>query len=306
MKKIIVKISEGLGNQLFMYANAYSLSKTLGYNLLIDKESGYKDKHLKNINPYLLDNFCISANLASKNDTSINKYDYIKNKLHKKIDFFKKKKSYIIEPRNKKTTFISYEDYLKGMTYTNKIFVDGFFQSEKYFEKYINEIKNEFKFKNIHENRLDININDLKDKSSVSIAVRTNRYNERSLNDLNNENKNNLSDQFTKKTIIYIEKAVEFFKKKIINPKFYVWSNDLTKLRSYFGGEFKFVNNIENKSISDLYTMSLCSNFILGPSTFHWWGAYLSNNPNKICICPPKELTFSSNLDIYPSSWIKF
>jgi hypothetical protein len=26
-KKIIVKISEGLGNQLFMYANAYAISK---------------------------------------------------------------------------------------------------------------------------------------------------------------------------------------------------------------------------------------------------------------------------------------
>ena len=28
-KKIIVKISEGLGNQLFMYANAYAISKNL-------------------------------------------------------------------------------------------------------------------------------------------------------------------------------------------------------------------------------------------------------------------------------------
>jgi len=28
-KKIVAKISEGLGNQFFMYANAYSLSKNL-------------------------------------------------------------------------------------------------------------------------------------------------------------------------------------------------------------------------------------------------------------------------------------
>jgi len=306
VKKLIVKISEGLGNQLFMYANAYSLSRTLNYDLFIDKVSGYKDDHLSNINPYLLDNFCISANLASINDTSTNKYYYIKNKLKKKFDLFKNKKSYIIEPRNKKTTFITYKDYLKNTTYTNKIFVDGFFQSERYFEKYADEIKNEFKFKNLDESKLAININELKDKSSVSIVVRTNRYNERSIKDLHNENKVNASNQFTKKTIMYIEKAVEFFKKKIVNPKFYVWSNDFTNLRPYFGNEFKFVVNKSNKSISDLYTMSLCSNFIIGPSTFHWWGAYLSNNINKICICPPKELTFSSNLDIYPNSWIKF
>ena len=36
MKKIITRISEGLGNQLFMYANAYALSKKLEYNLYID------------------------------------------------------------------------------------------------------------------------------------------------------------------------------------------------------------------------------------------------------------------------------
>ena len=33
-KKIIVEISEGLGNQMFMYAHAYSLSKNLDYLIL--------------------------------------------------------------------------------------------------------------------------------------------------------------------------------------------------------------------------------------------------------------------------------
>ena len=42
MKKSIVRISEGLGNQLFMYAHAYSFSKKLGYNLMIDPISAYR------------------------------------------------------------------------------------------------------------------------------------------------------------------------------------------------------------------------------------------------------------------------
>ena len=45
MKKILtVEIAEGLGNQIFMYAFAYSLSKRLGYNLYIDNKSGYYKK----------------------------------------------------------------------------------------------------------------------------------------------------------------------------------------------------------------------------------------------------------------------
>ena len=42
MKKLLtVEIAEGLGNQLFMYAHAYSLSKKLNYKIQIDNTSGY-------------------------------------------------------------------------------------------------------------------------------------------------------------------------------------------------------------------------------------------------------------------------
>ena len=44
MKKLIVRISEGLGNQLFMYANSYALSKRLNYELFIDNTSAYLNK----------------------------------------------------------------------------------------------------------------------------------------------------------------------------------------------------------------------------------------------------------------------
>ena len=62
-KKLIVRISEGLGNQLFMYANAYSLSKKINYDLFVDNESSYTGK---NIRSYLLNNFEISANIATQ------------------------------------------------------------------------------------------------------------------------------------------------------------------------------------------------------------------------------------------------
>ncbi len=40
-KFIIARIAEGLGNQLFMFANAYAIAKRKGYFLMIDNESGY-------------------------------------------------------------------------------------------------------------------------------------------------------------------------------------------------------------------------------------------------------------------------
>jgi len=45
-KKIIVRIAEGMGNQLFMYAHAYALSKKLNCKLYIDDTSGYYQKKI--------------------------------------------------------------------------------------------------------------------------------------------------------------------------------------------------------------------------------------------------------------------
>ena len=36
--KLLFRIAEGLGNQLFMYAHAYALSKKIKYKLYIDNE----------------------------------------------------------------------------------------------------------------------------------------------------------------------------------------------------------------------------------------------------------------------------
>ena len=48
---IIVQVSEGLGNQLFMYAHAYALSKKLNKNLLIDNSTGYY-KYKNSLRPH--------------------------------------------------------------------------------------------------------------------------------------------------------------------------------------------------------------------------------------------------------------
>ena len=55
---IIAKISEGLGNQLFMYANAYTISRKFDLNLCLDPYSGY---YKNNIRSFMLNNFNISS-----------------------------------------------------------------------------------------------------------------------------------------------------------------------------------------------------------------------------------------------------
>ena len=49
MKKVIVRLGNGLGNQLFTYAAAYSFAKRNNAELYIDDESGF----YKNIREFL-------------------------------------------------------------------------------------------------------------------------------------------------------------------------------------------------------------------------------------------------------------
>ena len=56
--KIIIRLSNNLGNQMFMYATAYTFAKKLNRDLFIDNETAYKERN--NIHKYDLDIFDIS------------------------------------------------------------------------------------------------------------------------------------------------------------------------------------------------------------------------------------------------------
>ena len=57
-KKLIVRVANGLGNQLFIYATAYAFAKQLDRELLIDEKSGFLNEERKI--KYELDSFNIS------------------------------------------------------------------------------------------------------------------------------------------------------------------------------------------------------------------------------------------------------
>ena len=159
-------------------------------------------------------------------------------------------------------------------------------------------LKNIFKVKESLINNKNKYIDDLTQNNSVSICIRQNRYSE---GKLKNDHK---SSKFTKDTIEYVDRAVKYVKQKVNNPKFFVWSNDFNNLNEYFNkNEFTFIENQENKALNDFHLFSYSKHFIVGPTSFHWWGAWLNDNPDKICI-RPSNINPSNNKDFWPNSWI--
>ena len=305
MKKniAIVRIAEGLGNQLFMYCNAYSLAKRKKYKLLIDNESGYfKNKNKLRKRKYLIKYFNVKNTICPDHLKFNSYFKDITRKLLKITDFFKSKKTFLIEHRDndKKTYFKEIINY----PLSNPAYIEGHFESEKYFSNDKEELQKILTINNKYINHKNKYVYLITKKNSVSLHIRRHKFSE----EINEAKKNEnilKSDNFSKDSILYAQKAIKYFRKKIKNPTFFIWSNDFVGLEHYFKDrDCVFVKN--NNVIMDFYLFSLCKHFAVGGSTFHWMGAWLNNNKNKICLRPKNiVLNPSKNKDFWPSNWIK-
>ena len=303
MKKVIARLGNGLGNQLFTYATAYSFAKTINSKLYIDDKSGFY-KRFK----YELHNFNIKAPLADRKEKFIGKLERFKRKFLIKIDKYKNNKNFLIEERDKnKLSYYNPNQF--NINFNKTIFFEGYFQSEKYFSLYKKELLSQFTFKQNIQNQKNKFLNSIKNSNSISIHIRQNKF----LADEGHKNLKKLNTEYVKDSIDNIKKAVLYFDEHIQNPIYFIWSNDFTNLKEIFpSNKYIFVDvNLNNEAALDLYLMSQCKHFILSSSTFHYWGAFLSNNKNRICVGPKYMLNksgyygFSNNKDIKPSWWIE-
>ena len=295
-KILIVRIAEGLGNQLFMYANAYSISKKFGYNLYIDNESGFSKN--KRSRSYNLNFFNIPEQVCPEQFKFNNYIKNFKRKSLKFIDNFISNKKFIIEKidKNKQTQF---EEISKLGSI--QMFIEGHYESELYFKHYETALKKNIKIKYDLIDNNNPYIDQIKQSNSISIHLRKNRFSEDLTNQtVSNNEKDNL---FEKNLINYVNRSIKYLDNKLDNPHYFIWSNEPNKFKDFFLDSKKFTFIENNNLTMDFYLFSLCKNFIVGPSTFHWWGAWLNENQNKLCI-RPKDINPSNNKDFWPKDWI--
>ena len=305
-KKLIVEIAEGLGNQIFMYAHAYSLSKELDYALFIDNKSGYSKRKnlLRSHQKYMLGNFNLYGNIADNDMIYDTNFKRFQKKLKLFFDIFLKKKSFVIE----KKTQINYKKFVQPFInidktkINNNLYVQGNFENYNYFNKYRSELCRIFVPKKEVINENNSLINRIKSSNSVSLHIRRNRFSDQVKSKTSKNIKK--SDIFTENIINYINNSIDFINSKVQNPEYFIWSNNhdnivplLNKIKA------KNYTLVNNDVINDFNLFRYCKHFVVGPSSFHWWGAWLNENPNKICI-RPSNINPSNNENFWPNDWI--
>lgn len=280
--KIIIKMGGGLGNQLFGYAFGRAMSLKTGRELVLDI-SGFR-MYKKPLRRYLLNNYNINVKTFGlfNNFNIINYILYKRIKKYFGIELFKP--SYFNQTGN--TSFIS----IPTIQGNKDIIYEGGWQSPKYFEEYQNIIKNELTLKKIPNISPDI-LNAARQPNSISIHFRRTDYVP--------------LDWSGNWTSTYYPEAMKFIKSNIINPRFFVFSDDIewVKKNYSFGENAVFCSTFGLKDYEELYLMSECTNHIMSNSTFSWWGAYLSKRQG-ITITPKECLpTWIDQNNIYIQGW---
>ena len=111
--------------------------------------------------------------------------------------------------------------------------------------------------------------------------------------------------------ISYYEDAINFFEGEIVNPKFYVFSDDISWAKDNLKLKHPsvFVDHNDDKcDYEDLRLMANCKHHIIANSTFSWWAAWLNQKPDKRVIAPRQwsfpGAKFKPVVDtLIPSDW---
>ncbi len=281
---IIVKFIGGLGNQMFQYAFFKRLVESSKQIVKADV-LGFNNYELHN--GFELENiFKISvgkANLKEINQTT---------DIYRNVFLRLKKRLFGI-----KLNHIKEEQYVFNERFKGNIYLDGYWQSEKFFPADKQEMRNSFEFKNTLTNKNFEISEEIKAVTSISVHIRRKDY-------VNNKVYYQCDAQ-------YYNKAIMYMREKIENPKFYIFSDDIQWVidNLEFIRDVQFVNhNFGLESYVDMQLMSLCKHNIIANSSFSWWGAWLNQNPEKIVIVPPKwynDTEKDNNSEMIPKPWIK-
>lgn len=287
---IIVKLMGGLGNQMFQYAFGKSLEAKFNSPIFFDKS--WFDQKFENVTPRVfgLDAFNISLHFIDP------KRLFFRNPQHSWFKILKQKiKGKIVCQKITEACFSFNQIKPNGNFY-----LEGYWQNNEYYEGIRKIIVEEFHFPKFSRPE-DINLQDIiLGCESVAVHIRRGDY-------VSSPKTNQYHGTCSMK---YYKDAVNKILFEIPNAKFFLFTDDPDYVKSNFGflSDWTLVSDNRRAEVDELNLMHLCKHFIIANSSFSWWGAWLSRNPNKIVVAPKrwyKNEEANEKCKIVPKDWTK-
>lgn len=295
---IIIRMSGGLGNQMFQYA-LYLKLKALGRDVCFDDVSQYDAEAFRNSDqkrrPKHLRVFGIRYPKASREDliritdAAMDLPSRLRRKVCGRRSLEKTDQDFIFDP--------SFLEETEG-------YYCGCFQSPRYFEGEEEAVRKAFAFPpDLLELPRDA------EKKERRILEQAAHYAQRIRSAGENGGSTAIHLRFGDYvdkgdiyggicTDAYYNTAIRKLKAKCPDMTFFVFSNDEEKAGEWIRyqaerqenlGRERFVlvkGSDEDHGYLDLYLMTLCGNHIIANSSFSWWGAWLCREPGKTVFAP--------------------
>lgn len=285
----VVKISDGLGNQMFQYAFARKLQIDTGKRVCLDTRFiNNEDVVARSENPcqmskndvrhFGLDQFQIRLPIA---DNSVLKHwRYLSD-----IGILQRK---VYTMAKKGMWFWGYCDGDLSEIHTDTcfpVYYKGYFFNLKYYDEIKEILRKEFTLKNKMHIPAELR-NILKYENTVSLHVRRGDFLK-------------LNRDISQKE--YYPKALELMSGKVGAATVLVFSDDIewVKKHLHINEKVIYVSEMGFQDYEELVIMKHCKHHIIANSTFSYWAAYLNSNPDKVVVCPKHWKT-----DIIPKEWI--
>lgn len=289
---IVVRLIGGLGNQFFQYAVARHLAEIHSTILKLDI-SGFETYKLRK---YSLWPFNIQENFALPEEVAtltVRKRGIVERVMTRALR----------RPSKPAPTHIREKHFHFDPDILNLpdgVYLDGYWQSEKYFADIAGIIRQEFTVKTPQRGQDKELAERIASCESVSLHIRRGDY----VYNLQTNQAHGICD------LDYYFRCVEWLTQAVKKPHFFVFSDEPEWARDNLKLSYPTTlvdHNGADKDYEDLRLMSQCKHHIMANSAFSWWGAWLCTYPQKTVIAPQKWFNKADcdTSDLVLASWIR-
>jgi len=277
---VIVKLTGGMGNQLFQYAMGRAVANRHNVPLKLDRH--FLDNQPNNQpfarRNYALDMFTINAGRASAAEVS----RYVPLAAYRprlrRQRYGQRLIQRVVQALNPHYITEENADAYNPNSLSNApahCYLDGYWQSEKYVDSIRDELRAELNFVRPLTGKAAALADVIHSCQAVCIHVRRTDF---------------LTDsQQTTLTTSQIEQATTYLIRQGVSPTLFVFSDDIPWCRQHVragGLPLHVVDEAVGDTDTSFQLMTRCRHFILSVSTFGWWAAWLAAHPEKIVLHP--------------------
>jgi len=287
MTSVTVKVMGGAGNQMFQYAAGRALALRTGAELVLDT-TWYREP-FRGTAPrdFCLDRFPVSARLIEDKERRPGRLGKLAARVLRRF----------AAPRVPTLREAHFHYDPRIISARPPVRLDGYFQSARYFADAETQIRAELAPppEAGHAGALAQRIGET---TSVSLHVRRTDYTQGATADIHGVC-----------TPDYYAAAVAELSQRLGPLELFVFSDDIAWAQANLdlGHPATYVSDGRVSDLGELWLMSLCRHHVIANSTFSWWGAWLSPNPDKIVIAPRKWFAAEDfdTTDLLPESWLR-